>query len=83
MSHVDPIRHRPVTLTVREDVLQAAKDLGLNTSQAAEAGIRDAVRQAQREGWLRDNKAAIEAYNQNIRDRGLPLPARWTGNGPV
>lgn len=36
-------RRKPVTLTIAQDVMAAAKALHLNASQAAEAGIRAAV----------------------------------------
>ena len=70
-------RRKPVTLTVREDVLQAAKALSLNTSQAAEAGIRDAVREALADKWLTDNAAAISSYNADLEARGPAIPALW------
>ncbi|MCB1483726.1 MAG: type II toxin-antitoxin system CcdA family antitoxin [Hyphomicrobiaceae bacterium] len=70
-------RRKPVTLTVREDVLQAAKALSLNTSQAAEAGIRDAVREALTDKWLADNAAAISAYNADLEARGPAIPVLW------
>jgi len=41
---VAPQRRR-INLTIREDVIAEAKALSLNTSQAAGAGIREAVRQ--------------------------------------
>lgn len=70
-------RRKPVTLTVREDVLQAARSLSLNTSQAAEAGIRDAVRHALMDKWLADNAAAISTYNDDVEARGPAIPALW------
>ena len=59
------------------DVLQAAKALSLNTSQAAEAGIRDAVREALTDKWLADNAAAISAYNADLEARGPAIPVLW------
>lgn len=76
MSSQHP-RHKPVTLSVREDVLLAAKALGLNISQAAEAGVSAAVREAQQEAWLRDNAQAITDYNAKVLTRGLVLTPRW------
>ncbi len=37
---------RRVNLTIRRDVMAAANALGLNVSQAAEDGIKDAIRKA-------------------------------------
>lgn len=70
-------RHRPVTLSISEDVVQAAKDLALNMSEAAEHGIQEAVRKANAEAWLKENQPAIEAYNRKIAKRGIAIPAAW------
>lgn len=75
MEHT--LRRRPVTLTVPEDVLQAAKALSLNTSQAAEAGIRQAVREAQSKHWLAENQCAVDAYNLEVAQRGVAIPPPW------
>lgn len=70
-------RHRPVTLSISEDVVQAAKTLQLNMSEAAEAGIQEAVRKAKAAAWLEENKSAIESYNRKIEKRGIAIPAAW------
>lgn len=71
------IKHKPVTLSIQEDVVLSAKSLNLNVSQAAEDGIRDAVRKAHAEAWLRNNRQAIDDYNRKIREQGIAIPARW------
>lgn len=71
---------KPITLTVREDILQAAKALSLNASQAAEAGIREAVRKAQAEQWLATNRRAIDAYNEHLEQHGPAIPAPWAAS---
>lgn len=44
---------RRVNLTIRRDVMARANELGLNVSQAAEDGIKSAIRKAQEEEeWL-------------------------------
>lgn len=73
-------RRKPVSLTVREDIIKTARQLGLNTSQAAEAGIDAAVRQAQASAWRAENKEAIDAYNKTIATEGLPLTPIWQGS---
>lgn len=72
------LRRKPVTLTIREDILRDAKAFSLNTSQAAEAGIALALRKAQGDAWLRENAEAIEAYNRKIERRGIAIPPIWT-----
>lgn len=71
------VRRKPVTLTIREDVVREAKNLSLNTSKAAEAGIADAVRKAKGEHWLVENREAILAYNAEIEARGVAIPPLW------
>ena len=56
------IRRRPVNLSVREDLVAAAKELGVNASQAAEQGLAAAVRTAKEQAWLKENAAAIEYW---------------------
>lgn len=70
-------RRRPTSLTVRADLLRDAKALRVNTSRAAEAGIEAAVKKAKGEAWLRDNKAAIDAYNERIDREGTLLKPIW------
>ncbi len=81
MEHLtdDPTqaRKRPVNLTIRTDLLALAKSLNLNTSQAAEAGIREAIRRAQETTWLEKHKDALEACNARICADGPLLPPVW------
>lgn len=74
---VHTTRRKPITLTVPEDVITAARQLSLNASQAAEAGIRHAFREARRSRWLSDNASAIVAYNRDIDRRGVAIPPLW------
>jgi antitoxin CcdA len=71
------VRRRPVNLTVREDLVTAAKELGINASQAAEQGLAAAVRTAREQAWLKENAEAIEYWNEWIRENGLPLKPLW------
>ena len=75
-SQLAPLR-RSVNLTIRSDVIEAAKELRLNASKAAEAGIADAVRRAREEQWLQENRAAIEAHNERIEREGPAIIADW------
>ena len=70
-------RRKLVTLPVSEDVLESAKTLSLNASQAAEAGRREAVREARSRQWLADNKSAITAYNSDVEHRGIAICSLW------
>ncbi len=69
---------KSINLTIASDVIDAAKALGVNASRAAEDGISDAVRRAREEQWRRDNKDAIEAYNERINREGPAIISDWT-----
>lgn len=57
-------RRRPVNLSIRADLLEEARQYGINVSRAAEAGLLEAVREARAEAWRRENAEAIDAYNR-------------------
>ena len=64
---------KSTNLSLDSALLREAKALGINLSRSAEAGIAAAVIQNQREGWLKDNAAALASSNAYIEANGLPL----------
>ncbi len=70
-------KRRSVNLTIRKDVIETAKALKLNASKAAEAGITQAIREAQGEQWLTENRAALAAHNKRIERDGPLLTPDW------
>ncbi len=66
-----PKKATNVTLPI--DLVEDAKKLGINLSQACEAAIAAEVSKAKGEAWRIENKAAIEAWNAWVRVNGLPL----------
>jgi antitoxin CcdA len=74
----DNQKKRPVSLTIRADLLDQAKDLDLNASAAAESGIEAAVREARAQQWLARNRKGIEAHNIRVAERGTLLTPAWT-----
>lgn len=64
---------RAANVTLDSDLLAEAKDLGINISRAAEAGLSEAVRKAKAEQWLEENRPALESSNDWIEKNGLPL----------
>lgn len=66
-----------MNLTVRAELVDAAKALKVNTSRAAEAGIADAVRAAQEQAWLAEAKGALEAHNKRLDANGPLLTPEW------
>lgn len=47
--------------------------MGVNLSQAAEAGVRQAVAAAKADEWRRENAASIVSSNAFVDAHGLPL----------
>ena len=70
-------RRKRVNLTVREDVMKEARELGLNTSRAAEAGIEAAIREEKGRRWKEENRDAIRAHNERVEREGVYLPPPW------
>ena len=68
-------RKRAVNLSVDSDLLDEARRLGINLSEASEDGVRTAVRSQQEKRWLEENGAAIRSMNTFIDKHGL-LPSK-------
>ena len=68
-----PLPKKPTNLSLDQALLQEARDLGVNLSQAAEHGLRHAIASAKAAAWKRANQAALESSNAWVEKRGLPL----------
>lgn len=66
-------RRRATNMSLDPSLLEEARRLGINLSQAAEQGILASVREAQRAEWLSQNAEAIRASNLYVAEHGLPL----------
>jgi antitoxin CcdA len=64
---------RSTSLTLDRDLLDEAKELGVNISRAAEAGVLAAVKAERARRWKVDNAEAVAAYNKWIEENGVPL----------
>ena len=64
---------KATNVSLAENLLSEAKELHINVSQAAEAGVAKAVAEKRAELWLKDNRAAIESSNAYVEKQGLPL----------
>ncbi|MEQ1525915.1 MAG: type II toxin-antitoxin system CcdA family antitoxin [Gallionella sp.] len=61
---------KSANLSINADLLQQAKQLNINLSQALEQHLTEIVRQAQRSQWLAENQSALDAYNSRIETQG-------------
>ena len=68
---------RNVNVTIRQDVIDEARALSLNVSQAAEAGVVQAIKKTREARWLAENRSALEAHNRRIESAGTLLTPDW------
>ena len=64
---------RPTNVSLDRTLVEEARALGINLSQACERGIAAQLVQVRGERWLAENRAAIEASNDYVEQHGLPL----------
>lgn len=64
---------RPANLSLSSDVLDSARELGLNLSQLCDNYLRSTVRREQIRRWRHDYADFVGAYNATLQAEGLPL----------
>lgn len=62
---------RATNLSINADLLSKAKELGINLSATLEQALVEVLRKRQRDQWMAENQAAIEAYNQHVDRQGV------------
>jgi len=62
---------KPINVSVNSDLLDAAKMLNINCSQALEQRLAELVHAAQAQAWLYENRAALDDYNRRIEQEGV------------
>ena len=67
-----------VNLTVDAEVAEEARALGLNMSRLAEAAIAEATKAERNRLWREENRAALEAYAEEVAREGLALASYRT-----
>lgn len=58
-------------LSINRDLLNAAREAGVNLSAALEEALQEKVAAARREKWKRENAEAIAEYNKFIEEHGI------------
>ena len=66
-----PSAKKSVNLTINNELLQQAKALNINLSQALERHLGEVVRQLKREQWLAENQTALDEYNRRVEASGV------------
>ena len=72
MNAVSTIR-KPINISIDPALVRDARELGINISRAAEAGLRSAIKVEKVRRWQEENRAAIDASNAWVAEHGLPL----------
>lgn len=62
---------KAANLTVRTDLLEAARSYKINLSQTLELALVAEVKKRREAEWLEQNREAIGAYNREIAEEGL------------
>lgn len=65
-------RKKPTNLSLDSDLVARAKTMGINVSEACERGLADEVKRSCEKKWLDDNRPALLAWNDWVRDNGMP-----------
>ncbi len=68
-----PSRKRSTNVSLSEDLVREAKQLGISISAACEQGLAGALKQERERRWIEENAEAIRSYNEWIRRNGVPL----------
>jgi antitoxin CcdA len=58
-------------LSIDRDLLNAAREAGVNLSAALEEALQQKVAAARREQWKRENAEAIAEYNDRVAEQGV------------
>ncbi|HEY4731651.1 MAG TPA: type II toxin-antitoxin system CcdA family antitoxin [Gammaproteobacteria bacterium] len=62
---------KAANLSINSDLLQKAKMLNINISQALEQHLAELVRESLRKQWREENSKAIGNYNERIEQSGV------------
>jgi antitoxin CcdA len=66
-------RKRPTNVSLSASLVDEARQLGINVSQACEEGLAAATKSERERRWLDENREAIESNNLYIAKHGMPL----------
>ncbi|MEB4589624.1 type II toxin-antitoxin system CcdA family antitoxin [Candidatus Thiothrix sp. Deng01] len=62
---------RALNLSINSNLQEEARKYKVNLSRLLEQALIETLIQKKRTEWLEQNRAALEAYNQRIEERGV------------
>ena len=69
-SSSSPSTKRATNVSVRSDLLAAAREAGVNLSATLERALTQELAESKRKKWRKDNREAIAAYNDHVEKHG-------------
>lgn len=69
-SSTAAITKRATNVSVRSDLLAAAREAGVNLSAALERALTEELAAVRRKKWREENREAIQAYNEHVEKHG-------------
>lgn len=61
---------KATNLSLNSDLLEKARNLKVNLSATLEQALSNKLKLVEAEKWKRENKAAVEAYNEFVAENG-------------
>jgi len=61
---------KATNLSLNSDLLKKTRALNINLSATLEQALKDKLKSIEANKWVKDNKNAIQAYNEFIDDNG-------------
>jgi antitoxin CcdA len=65
------IAKRATNVSVRSDLLAAAREAGVNLSATLERALMEELAEVKRNKWRQENRDAITAYNEYVEKHGM------------
>ncbi|MGH8201027.1 MAG: type II toxin-antitoxin system CcdA family antitoxin [Steroidobacteraceae bacterium] len=62
---------RATNVSIRSDLLSAAREAGVNLSAALERALTEELAASQGKKWREENREAIRAYNDHVEKSGI------------
>lgn len=62
---------KPTNLSINSDLLSKSKALKINLSATLEQVLRTKLAKIEADNWKKENKRAIQAYNEMVDEQGL------------
>ena len=64
-------KKKATNITINSDLLEKAKKYKINISASVEKTLEEIIKQYEIKNWEKENKEAIDSYNQRISEHGV------------